>query len=92
MTTAWVTFFPRYDFGDFLHLSKNHGGNLLGCEGLGGSIDINLDRWLAILLDDVEWEVLHITLDILVVNLRPIIRLENVSTEKDLQLNSHLLT
>ena len=55
--------------GDLLHLTENHGGNLLGGEGLGGLVDVDLDLGLAILLDDLEGVVLDVLLNVLVIKL-----------------------
>ena len=50
---------------DLLHLAQNHGRNLLRSELLLGAIDLDLDDGLAILVHDLEGEVLEIGLDIL---------------------------
>lgn len=50
---------------DLLHLAENHGGDLLGREGLLRTGDSNLDIWLVILRDDLVGEVLDIGLDLL---------------------------
>lgn len=44
------------------HLGKDHGGNLLGGEVLGLALEVDLNDRLAGLLDDLEWEVLHVGL------------------------------
>ena len=46
------------------HLGENHGGDLLGSEGLGLALELNLDDGLASTVDDLEGEVLHISLDL----------------------------
>jgi len=55
--------------GDLLHLTEDHGGNLLRGEGLGGLVDVDLDLGLAILLDNLEGVVLDVLLDVLVIEL-----------------------
>ena len=55
--------------GDLLHLAEDHGGDLLGSEGLLLAGNLNLDNGLAILGDDLVGEVLDIGLDVLVVEL-----------------------
>lgn len=51
------------------HLSQDHGGNLLRSEGLLLALELNLDDRLAALLNNLEGEVLHIRLDLSVVEL-----------------------
>jgi len=46
------------------HLDEDHGGDLLGCEGLLLALELNLDDRLAGLIDDLEGEVLHIGLNL----------------------------
>lgn len=46
------------------HLGEDHGGDLLGGEGLLLTLELNLDGGLASLVDDCEGEVLHIGLDL----------------------------
>ena len=46
------------------HLGEDHGGDLLGCEVLGLALELDLDDGLATLVDDLEGEVLHISLDL----------------------------
>lgn len=48
---------------DLLHLSENHSRNLLRSELLLGTIDLNLDDGTVITVDDLEGEVLDITLE-----------------------------
>lgn len=48
---------------DLLHLSENHSRNLLRSELLLGAIDVNLDDRAVITVDDLEREVLDITLE-----------------------------
>lgn len=52
---------------NLLHLAENHGGDLLGGEGTVGTLVLDLDNGLSVLVDDLEGEVLHVLLDILVV-------------------------
>lgn len=51
------------------HLDKDHGGNLLGCECLLLALELDLNDRLATLVDDLEGEVLHIGLNLGVVEL-----------------------
>jgi hypothetical protein len=51
--------------GNLLHLSENHGGDLLGREDLLLATNLNLDVGLVILGDDLEGEVLDVGLDLL---------------------------
>lgn len=46
------------------HLGEDHGRDLLGSEGLGLALELNLDVGLTTLVDDLEGEVLHIGLDL----------------------------
>lgn len=55
--------------GDLLHLSKNHGRNLLGSELLLLAVDLNLDNGLSIAVNDLVGEVLDVGLDLLLVEL-----------------------
>ena len=48
--------------GSLAHLGEDHGGDLLGCEGLLLALELNLDDGLATTVDDLEGEVLHIGL------------------------------
>jgi hypothetical protein len=48
---------------DLLHLSENHSRNLLRSELLLGAIDLNLDDGTVITVDNLEGEVLDITLE-----------------------------
>jgi len=56
-------------FGRFLHLHQHHGGDLLGREGLGLALETGLDVRLAVLVDHLEGEVLHVGLERGVVHL-----------------------
>lgn len=47
------------------YLAENHGGNLLGGEGLISAVNLNLDNRLLILGDNLVGEVLDIALDVL---------------------------
>lgn len=51
---------------DLLHLAKDHGRDFFGGKLLLGTVDLNLDDRLAILLDDLVGEVLHVGLNVLV--------------------------
>ncbi len=48
------------------HLDEDHGGDLLWGELLDLSLELDLDDWLSGLVNDLEWEVLHIGLDLCV--------------------------
>ncbi len=47
-----------------LHLLEDHGGDLLGGEGLLFAVDVDLDGGLAVLLDELEGEVLGVLLEV----------------------------
>lgn len=51
---------------NLLHLAKDHGRDFFGSELLVGTINLDLDNGLALLVDDLVGEVLHVRLDILV--------------------------
>jgi hypothetical protein len=51
------------------HLGEDHGGDLLGGEVLDLTLELNLGDRLAGLLDDLEGEVLHVGLDLSVLEL-----------------------
>lgn len=51
------------------HLGKDHGGDLLRCEVLLLALELNLDDRLAGLLDNGEGEVLHVGLDLSILEL-----------------------
>jgi len=51
------------------HLGQDHGGNLLGCEGLALALELDLDDGLAATVDDLEGEVLHVGLNLGIVEL-----------------------
>ena len=53
--------------GNLLHLGEDHGGDLLGREGLSLVQVVDLDEWGSILVDDGERPVLHVLLDVLVI-------------------------
>ena len=55
--------------GGLPHLDEDHGGDLLRCEGLLLALELDLDDGLAGLLDDLEGEVLHVGLDLGVLEL-----------------------
>lgn len=55
--------------GGLTHLGEHHGRDLLWGEGLGLALELNLDVGLATLLDDLEGEVLHVGLDLRVLEL-----------------------
>ena len=46
------------------HLNEDHGGDLLGCEGLLLALELDLDDGLASLVNDLEGEVLHVSLNL----------------------------
>jgi hypothetical protein len=48
---------------DLLHLSEDHSRNLLRSELLLGTIDLNLDNGTVVTVDNLEGEVLDITLE-----------------------------
>ena len=50
--------------GGLTHLDEDHGRDLLRGELLGLTLELNLDNGLGSLLDDLEWPVLHIGLDL----------------------------
>ena len=52
--------------GGLTHLGEDHGGDLLRGELLGLTLELNLDDRLAVLVDDLEGEVLHVGLDLIV--------------------------
>ena len=54
---------------NLLHLTKNHSGDLFGCENGLLLVDLDADAGLATLVDDLEGEVLDVILDRLVVEL-----------------------
>merc|ERR1719244_2393696 len=56
----------KVSFGSLLHLYENHGGDLLGSEHLLSLRSLDLDVRFAALVDDLEWEELHVVLDGLV--------------------------
>ncbi|ROW17094.1 hypothetical protein VPNG_01039 [Cytospora leucostoma] len=51
------------------HLGQDHGGDLLGGEGLGLALELDLDGRLTGLVDDLEGEVLHVGLNLVVAEL-----------------------
>lgn len=55
--------------GGLAHLGEDHGGDLLGGEVLGLALELDLGNGLAGLLDDLEGEVLHVGLDLGVLEL-----------------------
>jgi hypothetical protein len=54
---------------DLLHLAKDHSRDLLGCEGLLLAVYLDADIGLAVLVDNLEGEVLDVVLDGLVLEL-----------------------
>ena len=59
----------KVGLGGLLHLAEDHGRNLLGREGLLLGLVHDLDVGLAVLRDDGEGPVLHVGLDLSVVEL-----------------------
>ena len=59
----------KVGLGGLTHLGENHGGDLLGGEGLGLALELDLDDGLAGTVDDLEGEVLHIGLNLSIVEL-----------------------
>lgn len=55
--------------GGLAHLGKDHGGDLLGGEDLGLTLELDLDDGLAVAGDDLEGEVLHVGLNLCVLKL-----------------------
>jgi hypothetical protein len=55
--------------GGLAHLGEDHGGDLLGGEVLGLALELDLGDGLAGLLDDLEGEVLHVGLDLSILEL-----------------------
>jgi len=53
--------------GDLLHLGEDHGGDFLWREGLLLVQVVNLNEWGSVLVDNGEWPVLHVLLDIWVI-------------------------
>ena len=51
------------------HLGEDHGGDLLRGELLGLALELDLANGLAGLLDDLEWEMFHVGLDLRIVEL-----------------------
>jgi len=46
------------------HLDQDHRRDFFWCELLVLSLELNLDNWLSGTVDDLEWEVLHIGLNL----------------------------
>ena len=59
----------KVGLGGLTHLGENHGGNLLRSESLLLALELDLDDWLATPVNDLEGEVLHVGLDLGVVEL-----------------------
>ena len=55
---------------DLLHLDEDHGRDLLGAEGLLLAEVLDLDEGGTVLLNDLEWPVGHILLDIGIAKMR----------------------
>jgi hypothetical protein len=53
----------KLDLGNLLHLEENHGGDLLGREGLGLAEVLNLDLGLGVVVNDLEGPGLDVLLD-----------------------------
>ncbi|KAH3685156.1 hypothetical protein WICPIJ_003873 [Wickerhamomyces pijperi] len=64
-----VDLFTKEVFSGFLHLDQDHGGDFFRSEHLGFTLELNLDLWLGGLVDNLEWEVLDVTLHLNVVKL-----------------------
>ncbi|KAG5463564.1 MAG: NAD-specific glutamate dehydrogenase-domain-containing protein [Olpidium bornovanus] len=58
-------------FGNFLHLGEDHPGNFLRGKNLVIALHLHLNGRLAILVDDLEWEVLDVLLNFLVREFTP---------------------
>nr|AAC04953.1 Yal004wp [Saccharomyces cerevisiae] len=54
-------------FGSFLHLTQDHGGDLFWGKVLGFTLKFNLNLRLTVNIDQLEWEVLHVSLHFWVV-------------------------
>lgn len=54
----------KVGLGSLAHLDQHHGGDLLWSEVLGLTLELDLDDWLAALVDDLEREMLHVGLDL----------------------------
>lgn len=50
--------------GGLTHLGQDHGGDLLGSEVLGLALELDLDNGLGALVNDLEGEVLHVSLNL----------------------------
>ena len=59
----------KVSLGSLPHLGQDHGGDLLGGEGLGLALELDLDGGLAGLIDNLEGEVLHVGLDLSIAEL-----------------------
>ncbi|KAL7278603.1 LOW QUALITY PROTEIN: hypothetical protein ACG7TL_007604 [Trametes sanguinea] len=55
--------------GSLLHLAQDHGGNLLGSEVAELATVLNLDDRLSTLVDDLEGPVLHVALNLRIIEL-----------------------
>lgn len=69
LLTSIVDLATQERLSSLAHLGQDHGGDLLGSEGLGLALELDLDVGLATLLNDLEREVLHIGLDLGVLEL-----------------------
>jgi hypothetical protein len=49
-------------FGSLSHFGQNHRGDFLGSEVFGLALELHFNDWLSALVDDLEREVLHISL------------------------------
>ncbi len=54
----------KIGFSSFSHLGQDHGGDLFRCEVLVLTLELDRDNGLALLLDNLEREVLHVGLDL----------------------------
>ncbi|BAO38916.1 putative uncharacterized protein YAL004W [Kluyveromyces marxianus DMKU3-1042] len=66
-------------FSSFLHLGQDHRRDFFWSEDLGFTLVFDLDLWLTRNLDNLEWEVLDITLDF---------RVREVSTDQTLSVEN----
>ena len=58
-------------FSRLLHFGQNHGRDLFRVEGLLFILVLDFDLWFGAVVDDLEWPMLHVGLDIGVVEFAP---------------------